>query len=410
MTGLLKGTTAVIAVWFGILGVAGLVVVFTFRRILEASPLAFGPHTIALFLPLVCAFAMLSFLLMVGRLRSRTDCFLPLILFVLVSLPLVSLLPAPIQHLHGDDSERYSQLAHRIVENRTLWGSEDSADGTRSSYTWQPGYRYFVALHLLLFGQETRLTQVLDLFVYLLATLLLLRQLEVNGLLSPRSRWVLSSFLVLSSPYAAKDIILSYSEWLAISLFFFFLLFALKDKYIPAVVCLGLTSFVRQNLLLFSPLVLMTMCAHDRGWRRYIPVFAAIYLLPLWHNLYYAGEFRLLVKDRPIVLQGYSLRDILALLVYRIPPYFGFGRDVGKPSQVLIALLFAPLGTTLVLWHFFTSRLREMVVLAVVLVCLIGPTVIFGTAVYPRFEWVNLTLALMYIYGMRHYYLSPLEN
>jgi hypothetical protein len=311
-------------------------------------------------------------------------------LFASGVLGLAGWLDQPIYHLRGDDSYRYSIYAWHILEQGSLWG-HGGVLRPAAHFADQPGYRYWLAAMIGLTGGETRLTQVTNLAVLLLACGVFLHGLAR----APMARWQrlsLAIFLLLAAPYMAKNVIYGYVEWFAVALLLLLVVSLWRGWLLTAMLLLGLIPFIRQNLILFAGALALVIALVERRPWLLLP-FVAVLLLPLYHNLWYAGEWRLLVTNRGALLDSQEgvwslLRNVIHLVAFKAAHYIGY-HSGEKPLTLFIAVLFVPLGTVLMalqLWRLDGWRRGVYVLLAVLA---IGPTVLFGGGSFPRFVFVN---------------------
>ena len=134
-----------------------------------------------------------------------------------------------------------------------------------------------------------------------------------------------------SLPYAANNILDGLSDWLAVTLFFFFVSLIIREQVIAAIVLLALIPFVRQNLLITSGLLVAFLAitlAKGKGRLIVIAVFIGILCLPIYHNLYYADEFRLLTTNRGNHINWHSfstvMQSIFDLVIWKSVRYLGY--------------------------------------------------------------------------------------
>lgn len=244
-----------------------------------------------------------------------------------------------------------------------------------------PATGIYLAGMITLLGGEHRLLQLTSVFLYLGALLLFLREAGRNCA-RQQLLWV-GIFLALALPYAAKNIIQGLSEWLAVALVLLYAAFCLRRQYLPAVVAIALAPFVRQNLLLVSVLLGVVSILASGRYRLAVPYLLGI-LLPVYHNLYYAGELRLLVENKGALVSGSeSLVHVVAqvgdTMAWKAMTYLGYADDVDGLT-LLLAGLFVPLGTALMILQCFRLRGRIRALYVAAAVATVGPTLLFGSA------------------------------
>ena len=148
------------------------------------------------------------------------------------------------QYLPQDDGYRYHIMAQHIAETNRLWGADDLVFGTdHKVYLFQPGYRYYVAGWIKIMGAENRLFQCWNMLLYLMALLVFLSgfRKQYSG---TRIEKGFLLFILLSSPFVVKLILMGLSEWLLISLCLLAAGALLRKKTNWAVVALALIPFV----------------------------------------------------------------------------------------------------------------------------------------------------------------------
>ncbi len=381
--------------------VTGLVAVVLLKAPLYRDPHALGGHVVALFVPYVLAVAFATTMVWLGRL-DRRHAVASFVLFVLVMLPCGDLFFKPIVHFEGDDSYRYSLYAHNMLRKGTLWGSDglipDSRYTGRRYLIDQPGYRYYLALAIAVLGGEHRGMQIVNLGVSLTAVLTLLLSLQPS--LDPWRLKLLALFLFGAAPYAAKNVMYGYSEWLAVALVMVWAALFARRRDFTALVVLAFVPFIRQNLLPASLLLAGVTVAFARRWW-WLGPYAVVLAMPLLHNLYYAGEWRFLVANTGALFQpsGNAWTDVMTVLrtaASRLPHYAGYEPNQ-KRATLAIALFFAPLGTALVVAGLLTAaatKWSRALMVALVLLT-VAPTLVLGGGSFPRFEFVNLSLILV---------------
>jgi hypothetical protein len=294
-------------------------------------------------------------------------------------------------HLKGDDSYRYSLYARNILNEPTLWGSDQLFHGSQRSrvYLDQPGYRYYLAAAIAALGGEHRGLQLANMGLLLALTVSLLNRLMVRG--EQRLAAALAIFLLASAPYAAKNVVYGYGEWLAVALFIAAAHAALAERYALALILIAAVPFIRQNLLLVSLIVAALTFVRAKRWGL-LPLYMLVLALPVYHNLFYARQPRFFVEHTGVIapVTGSIWQDVLI----KLGGYLGY-MPGEKWSTLLIAVVFAPLGTVMVARAVRAAEPRLRWLLLTVIVAALGPTLLYGSGSYPRFEYVNLSVILL---------------
>jgi len=213
-------------------------------------------------------------------------------------------------------------------------------------------------------------------------------------------------FFVLSSPFVVKNILMGLTEWSTITVFIFFCCAYLKNKKILAVCLLALIPFIRQNLLITSLLIFFWLLTQWPNWWKYAVCFLLLLLLPVYHNLYYAGEWKFLATyynqgDYLVLEPGSSLfLKIIKTFLYKFLSYLGISWATKNLWANAISVLCIPFGTYL--YFRCIQQLKgknRQLFLAVTLSAILPTLILGGNAYYPRFEWTNLMIAFLF-YGL----------
>lgn len=385
---------------FAVFAAIGFASSFLLKETLATAVYQTGIETIGLFIP---PFLTVVFFSIAGFQKkfSNSLYFFSVLLFVIQLIPFGEVLVYIVKPYPRDDFESYIKYAKNMIANSTLWGGDNLhlIDQGRS-YVTQPGVRYFYALELLLFKQLYRFLSVLNIFLYISCIFLFMKLIK-DAITSKLIQAFIYLLLILSVPYAVKNTLMGMPEWfglilLMLSLFFFFS----KKKIIPAIIILALIPFVRQNLL--PPVLFLFVLYIFQQKQKIIPsiVFIAVLLLPVYHNLYYAGEFRFFSSifkwpflkypdNESRIPVGFFPERIFNNLFH----YLGFDWLRFKQPDFIEE-------SFLLLWCFcilfflsgkcFTNRFLKLIYYTSSVGLLIAPQLLMGTDYYPRFEFVNI--------------------
>lgn len=363
---------------------------------LGSDPHALGLHTLSMFIPLACCGLLIACNIVTAQLSDWRLAGIALV-YIVLALLFYDYFFASLEHYTNDDPDRHSRYAHKIIEKGTLFGWDSLRWGEDvRHYVDQPGYRYYLAGMITLLGGEHRLLQLTSMFLYLSALLFFLREAGRNCA-SQQLLWI-GIFLAVALPYAAKNVIQGLSEWLAVALMLLYAAFYLRRQYLPAVVAIALAPFVRQNLLLVSVVMGVVSILASGRYRLAVP-YLLVVLLPVYHNLYYAGELRLLVENKGTLLSGsegfiHMMAQLADTIAWKAMTYLGYAGDVDGLT-LLLAGLFVPLGTALMIWQCFRLRGGALALYVVAALATLGPTMLFGSAYFPRFVFVNQCIILI---------------
>src|SRR5580704_11609194 len=158
------------------------------------------------------------------------------LIFLFAALPFCQSFFQDIHHNWWDDGYRYSICAHNMVDNHTLWGGDRLViKTTHNRYAFQAGYRYFLALEFLILKHENRLLQIINILLWVMSIGLLIKNLQRLSLPDILFKGCLI-FIVGSSIYATKNILMGLSEWFCVLLVILYLVCMIQKRIILAIV------------------------------------------------------------------------------------------------------------------------------------------------------------------------------
>ncbi len=294
-----------------------------------------------------------------------------------------------------DDFSRYYLYAKNMVDSRTLWGGDKLFFAEAGyHYVTQPGYRYLVYLELLLFGNLSRLVQFFNIGLYITAVFCFQKTIKAK-LENKQMTHMMLLLVLLSTPYAVKNLLMGLPEWFTVLLLQFtcyFYLMARQSKV--AVLLLGLVPFFRQNLLIAVLLLWLVLLWRNRERKALFFIFLAVLLLPLYHNLYYAGQWRFFVDvfELPFLKEnGNNAVLNFALILNNLLHYIGMDVNDGKIGLSFVAALFLPYSLLVYFFMVMAIARKGMQSLFIAITISVAvPVILLGTAYYPRFEFVNV--------------------
>lgn len=375
--------------------VAGLAFSIIGYDLLKGYPYNFGANLIGVFVPPLASVFYLSFVAVKRTLDIRV-LFTALLLFVIQSAPYFSLFLQEFQPTAGDDFSRYYLYAKNMYEHHTLWGG-DKLFFKEAGYHFvtQPGYRYVVLIELLLFKKLYAFTSFFNAAVYVITVWFFFRSLPQFNL-STQIRSYLILLVLLFTPYLIKNLLMGLPEWVAVILLLWSCVFYAKDRDLSAAMILALVPFFRQNLLI-AVLLLFTVLFTRRKMAMSVIAFIAVLLLPLYHNLYYAGSWRFFVDifELPFINQNAAAAGSVnfTLLFSNIIHYLGFDFENSTLRFSLPALLFLPFTIWLFLKSFSVLHARELkLLLLIIVLSAVLPALLLGSAYFPRFELANTAI------------------
>jgi hypothetical protein len=386
---------------FAFFAIAGILSSFLLKENLNSLPFQFGKEALGLFIP---PFLTVVFMYAAGLKHqfSAKILWLSLLLFAIQLLPFGSLLFEVVQPNPKEDFERYMQYAQNMITENTLWGGDEiRLPGRGKSYITQPGYRYFVALELLLFQNLYRFVSILNTGIFLTAVFYLFKIIH-RTVIPAKLQQLISLLVLLIIPYAVKNILMGLTEWFVIvfligSLWFFFV----RKNVLVAIVVLAFIPFIRQNLL--PPvLVLLFLFSFNskEKWKAYL-LFMLILLLPVYHNLYYAGEFRFFtsifkwpfLKYENETASGFHFFKLFNNLFHYV------GIDISKKTDFLeesFLFLWLFVGLYFYMSRFLQNNKMRLLYFAITIFTVLLPSLLLATDFYPRFEFVNVYFVLAF--------------
>jgi hypothetical protein len=404
---ILSNKNALTSILFIVTAAVGICSSSYFYQHLASLHYQFGKEAIGLFIP---PFLTVVFMYVAGKKHQFSTKFLwlSLLLFIIQLLPFGSLLFEVVQPNPKEDFERYIQYAQHMIDNGTVWGSDQIRYPHLSkAYITQPGYRYFVALELLIFQNLFRFVSILNTGIFLTAIFYLFKLIHKTAV-PEKLQQLISLLVLLTIPYAVKNILMGLTEWFVILFLIWCLwLFIVRKNVLAAIAVLAFIPFIRQNLLPPVLILLFLFCFNNRlKWKAYV-LFLLILLLPVYHNLYYAGEFRFFtsifkwpfVKYDNAAASGFDFFKLINNLLHYA------GLDISKKpdfleESFLFLLLFV--GLYFYMPKFLQKSKVRFLYFTITLITVLLPTLLLGTDFYPRFEFVNVYFVLAFFLVLDH--------
>lgn len=394
---------------FLLLLVIGITSSFFLYPYAKGYPYQFGPQMIGLFIPPFLTALYLFYFFYLSQL-NRNVLLKAALLFFLQLIPFYPLFFLETAPYPGEDLARNMIYAKNMLANRTVWGGDELLFEVNSkSFITQPGYRYFVALELLVFQKLYRFVSILNLTAVLAGVYLYYRVI-CGGVSNQKVKILLALAALFSVPYATKNVLMGLSEWLAVLLLVLSAYFIVKKKNIAlTVMLLALVVFIRQNLL--PPVILLAfiIIISNKNKLRNSLLFLFVLMLPVYHNLFYQHEFRFFISIFNYPFLRYSHNHLPAigvnyyLLLNNVLHYCGIHIRQGRIDLIEESLPFLWLfiySFNYVLRKFFSGMMRLLFLL--VMGSVILPTIILATDFYPRFEFVVLYFFLISVPVLEH--------
>lgn len=382
-------------VFFLVTGFAASVLAF---RFLNGYPFNFGKNLAGAFVP---PFLCVCYATYTGYRNSFTTALLvkTLLLYLLQLIPLVPLLHQVFLPTPLDDFSRYYLYAKNMVEQHTLWGGDRMYfPDAGYHYATQPGYRYFIAAELFLFKKLYRFTQFFNIALLITATFYFQKALKKTV---ANKQLLAGVFLlvILFTPYATKNLLMGLSEWLtALLLMTVCYLYSHKKSLVLCLFILALAPFFRQNILVGVLLLAAAIVFTHAGKAKLLLAFLLSLLLPLYHNLYYAGEWRFFVKlfATPLINETKPAGVDFWVLLNNLWRLVGCEKLNGRLYFDLLGFAFLPLSWLVYACLLLQFRLgRQRIFYAFTTVGAALPGLFLGKDYYPRFEYVSVVFFLV---------------
>jgi hypothetical protein len=380
----------------GCLGFLSSVITFKF---LNGFPYEMGKNLLGVFIP---PFIAILYLAYTGSKYEpdRKLLLKTLLLYCVQIIPFIPIFFQEFQPTPANDFSRYYLYAKNMLDNNTLWGGDQlfyqNAGGM--SYITQPGYRYFIFFELLVFRGLYRIVAFLNIVLFIVSVYSFVKVIHGLGMGS-KLKSAMMVLLLLLTPFAVKNLLMGMPEWLtAVLLMGATYFYVVRKNEVLSVLLLGLVPFFRQNLLITTLLLFFWLLIQSKQKLKISIVFLIVLLLPVYHNLYYAGEWRFFVRlfDYPFYtvdrkISGYNIN----LIVNNIVHYLGIEILNGKPEISPIAIFFLPFSAILFFVMFnYLQRRVEKIYYFLTTMSAVGPAILMANAYYPRFEFMNVIVMI----------------
>lgn len=389
---------------FWLFAFAGFVSSLILRSYLKTLPYQFGVEALGLFVP---PFLAALYMAISGVKNGFSNGLLlrVIALYFIQIIPFGNLLFQIILPNPGEDFARNFAYAQNMIDQLTLWGGDKIAyPDEGNAFITQPGYRYFIALELVLFRNLYRFVSVLNALLFVVSLFFFMKAVFAS-LGKSLFMVLLLFFLVMTVPYAVKNILMGLNEWfmvvlLMLSVYFF----KARSAVILSIVFLALVPFIRQNTL---PAVLLIALWLVMGYKNKLlnaGLFLFVLLLPVYHNLYYAGEWRFFAsihqwpflsyatpsKYEPAI--GINYMKVVNNLLHYTAIHIRGDKSIDLMEEAFCFLWMFPFIYYSMQKKYFTGFYKWFFL--IVTLGVIIPTFFIATHFYPRFEFVCVFWAL----------------
>ena len=381
--------------------VIGVIIAIPGYQLLNQFPYNSGKNLIGFYVPPVFTVAYFTYVGFRYKLSSNV-LVKALLIFLLLVAPYAPLFSQVFQPTPNDDFGRYYLYAQNMYINHTLWGGDKLYfKDSGYHYVTQPGYRYLIYFELLGFRNLYRYVQLINIGVYVVTVYYFQKTIyRVVAIKKLLLCLLLLTFLI--SPYIIKNVLMGLPEWFTIILLMWFCYFHIASKQRGlAIFLLGLAPFFRQNLVICALLLFGWIVLTNKRRLLLSILFLLPLLLPLYHNLYYAGEWKFFVDifKQPYLtyndhheIQGIKYTFIGINLLH----YVGIDYVNRSFSFPLIAAFFVPFATIIYFWLIkFLPNKKFKITYLIITMSAIIPTILLGSYYYPRFESVNVVVMVV---------------
>ncbi len=389
---------------FLLLLVTGITCSFILYPNAKHYPYQFGKQMIGLFIPpfLTGLYFFYSFC---QEELDKTVLYKAIALFFLQLIPFFPLFFQETTPNPGEDFARNLAYAQNMIASCTLWGGDKIAyPDEGNAFVTQPGYRYFIALEMFLFKKLYRIVSVANILFFLISLFFFLKAIAVS---MPKSRFksLLLLVVVLTIPYATKNVLMGLSEWFMVSILMLSAyFFKVRPITFLSIVLLALVPFIRQNTLPSIVLLAAWVIFNSKQKLLLSLLFLTILMLPLYHNLYYAGEWHFFVSIyhwpflnynsqlKNIEPTGINYQGVFNNLLHYAGVHIKNNRSIDFLEEAF-AFLIPFIFIYFVIQKKYFSGYSRILFLIITLGVII-PTIFFATDFYPRFEFVCVFFAI----------------
>lgn len=368
------------------------------RSYLKVLPYQFGIEAVGLFVP---PFLAALYMAICGIRNGFSNGLLlkVILLYCIQVIPFWNLLFQIILPNPGEDFARNFAYAQNMIDQHTLWGGDKIAyPDEGNAFITQPGYRYFIALELVLFENLYRFVSVLNALLFIVSLFFFMKAVFLSVGKSLFTILLLF-FLVMTVPYAVKNILMGLNEWFMIVLLMLSVYFLkVRGAVILSIVFLALVPFIRQNTL---PAVLLVAFWLVMGYKNKLLVFGLflfVLLLPVYHNLYYAGEWRFFasIHQWPFLSYatpskyeaaiGINYMKVINNVLHYAAIHIRGDKSIDLMEEAFCFLWMFPFIYYCMQKKYFTGFYKWFFL--IVTLGVIIPTFFIATHFYPRFEFV----------------------
>lgn len=179
-------------------------------------------------------------------------------------------------------------------------------------------------------------------------------------------------------------------------------LYISKRNVLIAVFILAFVPFIRQNLLPSVFLLFLLIILVNKNKLKLAICFIIPLFLPLYHNIYYAGEWRFFVSIFKWPFLSYSKNNLIPvginfkLIINNLVHYAGFNIASNRLDFLEEAVGFLVF-YIFVYGYLIKNELKGINRYSFLLITLstIVPSIFLATDFYPRFEYINVYVTII---------------
>lgn len=362
------------------------------------NSLAFGEHTISLYaqLPLL---TLCYILLSTYFNKSHKSSILLTILTVIPSLLVLIRYSSYEISFYEEDNFRYDLLAKYFISNNTIFA--------QNAFTVQPGYPYYLALLINIFGDQSRLTQLVNIFLCFLLLTIFINQIKLAKI-QEKEKYFIYYLLFSTSLFLSQNILFSIAEWLTFSLGFLSGFLIKKKYYLLLAIVLGYMVLLRTNLVLINSFFILLIFFYIKK-KVMLLLYFTIITLPFLHNYFIHDDLSFFITSA-IFDRGDHTENIMNNPLKYTSDHFLSYLALSKSylsnnffnNTFVISILSLPFFFIFFIKEFFISTYKMRIILFLLLFLSTGVTFFHGWAYYPRFQLTNYVITLIYFISIRN--------
>lgn len=362
---------------------------------------SFGHHTISIYIQLpLLTFNYLLFSVYFNKSHTQS---LTLSFYTIIP-PLLLLIKYFFNEIsfYEQDNLLYNNLAKYFVLNNTIIAEEP--------FKVQPGYPYYLSILIKIFGEQNRLTQLLNIILCFLALSIFINIIKNTNIVKNEKYFIF--YLLLSSTlFLSQNILFSIAEWLTFSLGFLSTFLIKKKYYNLLAFILGYMVLLRTNLVLINSFYILLIFFYIKR-KLMLLIFFSVINFSFIHNYFIHGDFSFFIVSS-VVSHGSHVGSILSnpvqytldhLLSY-VALSINYLNGEFLSNTFFISIVSLPFFLIFFAKAYLNSDLKFKIILFLLLFLSCGVTYFHGWAFYPRFQLTNYIISLIYFISLKNLFL-----